>query len=431
MIAGRYSLDREIGRGGMGVVWLGRDDVLGRPVALKRIDAERGHREAQLGARLQHPNVVAVFDLVDDTDGPGQWLVMEYVEGTTLAGLIRERGRLTPDQAAPLLAQAADALAAAHAAGITHRDVKPSNVLVAGDGTVKLSDFGIARSSGDVSLTQTGLLMGSPTYLAPEVASGARGDQAADVWSFGATAFHTLTGLPPYQSGDNPLSTLYKIVHDDPPRPLHATDAGWMAGLLDATLVKDPARRWSMAQVHAFLSSGGVQAERTLPTPPVRAAGAPRRWLPVAVLLGLALLVALGFGLHAALSGSRSAPASAPPAGGASPSAPARPTAAGMESFIRSYVAAVSVDPSRSWLMLTPKFQRESGGFSAYQAFWDPARNGRIRSIAANPGNLTVSYHVHFAHFKNGPGPTVLELVFQNGRYLIDGESTKGFVPAG
>ena len=182
MIAGRYTLDREIGRGGMGAVWLARDEVLGRDVAIKRIgmvpgggspDLERAEREGRLAARLNHPHVVAVFDLVHE--GDERWLVMEYVPGVTLGELVRRDGALTPDQAAPLLRQAADALAAAHSAGIVHRDVKPSNILVTGDGQVKLSDFGIARAEADASLTQTGLVTGSPAYLAPEVASGQLG----------------------------------------------------------------------------------------------------------------------------------------------------------------------------------------------------------------------------------------------------------------
>src|SRR4051812_36947212 len=162
----------------MGAVWLARDEVLGRPVALKRVgfgpggsepDLERAEREARLAARLNHPHVVAIYDLVED--GEDRWLVMEYVAGVTLAALVRRDGALSPDQAAPVVRQSADALAAAHSAGIVHRDVKPSNILVGADGQVKLSDFGIARAQADASLTQTGLVTGSPAYLAPEIAS--------------------------------------------------------------------------------------------------------------------------------------------------------------------------------------------------------------------------------------------------------------------
>ena len=259
MIAGRYSLDREIGRGGSGVVWLGRDEVLGRQVALKRIgllpgadstDLARAEREARLSARLNHAHVVGVFDVVTDPESDARWLVMEYVDGLNLGQLVQMQGRLSPDEAGPLLWQATDALVAAEASGIVHRDVKPSNILVDRNGRVKLTDFGIARISTDPALTQTGMVTGSPAYLAPEVATGGRGDEAADVWSLGATAFHVLAGRPPYEVGDHVLGALYRIVNEEPPR---LDDAGWMAPMLEGTMVRDPARRWTMEQVRDFL----------------------------------------------------------------------------------------------------------------------------------------------------------------------------------
>ena len=132
-------------------------------------------REARLAARLNHPHVVSVFDLVDD--GDQQWMVMERIEGTDLSQIVKANGALPPDQVAPILAQVADALAAAHSAGIVHRDVKPSNILVSPDGNVKLTDFGIARTEADAALTQTGLVTGSPAYLAPEVGHRTVGDR--------------------------------------------------------------------------------------------------------------------------------------------------------------------------------------------------------------------------------------------------------------
>ena len=256
MIGGRYSREREIGRGGMGAVWLGRDEVLGRPVAIKRVgvmpggsspDLLRAEREARIAASLNHPHVVGIFDLVHDEDH--QWLVMEYVEGVTLAELVRDRGALPAHEAAALLTQAASALAAAHEAGIIHRDVKPSNILVRPDGQVKISDFGIARAEADASLTQTGLVTGSPAYLAPEVASGRLAGPASDVWSLGATLYHALSGHPPYDVGDNVLGALYRIVNEPPPR---LPDAGVMSSVLAATMTQDPESRWSMVDVARF-----------------------------------------------------------------------------------------------------------------------------------------------------------------------------------
>lgn len=460
MIAGRYALDREIGRGGSGVVWLGRDEVLGRVVALKRIgllpgadqtDLARAEREARLSAQLNHPHVVAVFDVVVDAESQAHWLVMEYVDGLTLDQVVKRQGRLTPDEAAPLVLQAADALVAAHAAGIAHRDVKPSNILVDRDWQVKLTDFGIARIASDPALTQTGMVTGSPAYLAPEIATGGRSDEAADVWSLGATLFHLLAGRPPYEVGDHVLGALYRIVNEEPPR---LADAGWLTPLLEHTMVRDPAQRWSMTQVRDFLAGHGrpptaepvepVGAESTLVMGPAstsaplapRTRGTGPSWTVLGGLL-LAALIVLGLVLYAVLhtssptAGGSGRGSGSSSSGASAKNQDAKPTAAGMESFIRDYVATVSSNPDAAWKMLTPKFQVESGGIDTYRSFWDSATNGRVLSISADPRSLVVSYQVHFDNFRNGPGPTVLQLVHQHGQYLIDGESTQGFVPAG
>lgn len=467
VVAGRYALVREIGRGGMGAVWLARDEVLGRSVALKRIgllpggatpDLERAEREARLAAQLSHPNVVAVFNLLVDPDTRVHWLVMEHVDGTNLSRLVRDEGPLTPDEAAPLLGQVADALVAAHEAGIVHRDVKPSNILVDRRRRAMLTDFGIARTQADPALTQTGLLTGSPAYLAPEVAAGERGDEKADVWSLGATIFHVLAGRPPYEAGDNVLGTLVRIVNDEPPR---LEDAGWMGPLLEATMVKDPARRWSMAQVRDFLTDPAARAalapvpdpDRTQLMAPVAAAARPsegsRRTPVVLAVVGLALAVVLVVALGAVLLGGdpepddaaadlpSSAESSAPTAP-ASPDdeeprespEPSEPTERGMERFVRAYVDAVASDPSRSWQMLTPKFQRESGGFDTYREFWSGVGEPEVLEVRADPDALVVSYRVRFENFGTGERPTVLELVHEDGSYRIDGELTEGFEPA-
>ncbi|MCW2834871.1 MAG: serine/threonine protein kinase [Nocardioides sp.] len=242
----------------MGAVHLARDEVLGREVAIKKIgmlpgatmpDLARAEREARLAATLNHPHVVSVFDLVEE--GDQKWLVMEYVNGKSLAERIRDSGPLDHATAASIMWQVADALAAAHRAGIMHRDVKPSNIMVTEEGRAKLTDFGIARAQADASLTQTGLVTGSPAYLAPEVASGTGAGAAADVWSLGATLFHALTGKPPYDVSDNLIGGLYKIVHEEPPR---VPDAGGFAELLEATMTREPSDRWSMERVRDRLA---------------------------------------------------------------------------------------------------------------------------------------------------------------------------------
>lgn len=480
VVAGRYTLVREIGRGGMGSVWLARDEVLGRSVALKRIgllpgvttpDLERAEREARLAAQLSHPHVVAVFNLLVDPEAQVHWLVMEHVDGTNLARLVRDEGPLSPDDAAPLLGQVADALVAAHAVGIVHRDVKPSNILVDRRRRAMLTDFGIARTQADPVLTQTGLLTGSPAYLAPEVAAGERGDESADVWSLGATIFHVLAGRPPYETGDNVLGTLVRIVNDEPPR---LPAAGWMTPLLEGTMVKDRARRWSMEQVRDFLTDPAsrsalapvpdpdrteLMAAVTATAPETEPLGArpaarddrSRRTPLVLAVVGLGLALVMAVALVAVLAGGdpdaddaatdlpsgtgQSEPSSPSGSGDGAQDEesrePAGPTERGMERFVRAYVDAVATDPSRSWQMLTPKFQRESGGFDTYREFWSGVGEAEILEVRADPDALVVSYRVRFENFGTGERPTVLELVLDDGSYRIDGELTEGFEPAG
>ena len=466
VIAGRYTLVGEVGRGGMGVVWRAIDEVLDREVAIKRVgmspggvtpDLARAEREARLAAQLSHPNVVAVFNVVVDPDTDSRWLVMEYVPGTTLARLVKDEGPLPPDEAAPLLRQVADALVAAHAVGIVHRDVKPSNVLVDRNRRAKLTDFGIARTMADPSLTQTGLVTGSPAYLAPEVAAGQRGDESADVWSLGATAYHLLSGHPPYEMGDNVLGGLYRIVNEEPPR---LPEAGPLAPLIEGTMVKDPARRWSMVQVRDFLAAPGGPVPPVLPadTPatdehetPTRVIPHQPRGGPRVGLVALALALTLALGLFLVLrdgeepaadtatarptASASESPADSPTGGptesASSPTAEPGPTVRGMRDFVRGYVATVASDPDTAWQMLTPKFQAESGGLDRYREFWSGVGPGRILAFSADPDSLVVSYRVRFDNFGTGRRPTVLELEYDGGRYRIDGERTAGFEPAG
>jgi serine/threonine protein kinase len=247
-VGDRYEVRSAIGQGGFGTVWLARDTLLGRDVAMKQVglmpgrsvtDSVRALREARNSAALSHRNVVTVFDVVDDG---GLWLVMEYVPSESLARLIEREGRLSADRVAEIGAQVADGLAAAHAAGTVHRDVKPANILVRPDGTAKLTDFGIARNAADPALTQTGLITGTPQYFAPELARGGDPTPASDVWALGATLYAAVEGRPLVEPRENPMAVLHAIVEKRPQRPLHA---GPLEAVLRGMLDRDPANRWS------------------------------------------------------------------------------------------------------------------------------------------------------------------------------------------
>jgi serine/threonine protein kinase len=273
VLADRYRRVRSLGSGAMGEVWLAEDTLLSRPVAIKQLrthpDAilgqwgERIRREARLAAQLNHPNAVAIYDLVVVDEQP--YLVLEYVPGESLAQRIRQAGKLTPEQAAQWIGQVAGALEAAHARGIVHRDVKPANILITPYNAAKLTDFGIARSAQDVSQTQTGILVGTPAFLAPEAARGGDPSPASDMWSLGATLYSAVEGRPPFGSGaDNPLAVLARIGSEPVPP---AASAGWLTPLLAALLDRDPARRPTAAQVRAALTPAASDDELTQPGP--------------------------------------------------------------------------------------------------------------------------------------------------------------------
>lgn len=249
LIAGRYRLEEQIGAGGMGVVWRAVDEKTSRVVALKRAvstatdDSERMHRrmrrEARIAAKLRHPHVVAFIDEV--VEGRERWLVMEYVPAQSLAQILDRAGPLLPRQVTHIGAQIASALEAVHAEGVVHRDIKPGNILITEDGTVKLTDFGISRPIyGDVTMTDNGVISGTVAFLASEVADGQEATPASDVFALGATLFAAVEGMPPFGTADNPLLVLRRAAAGD---LLPVRRAGPLTPVLSALLQPDPAKR--------------------------------------------------------------------------------------------------------------------------------------------------------------------------------------------
>jgi eukaryotic-like serine/threonine-protein kinase len=341
LLAGRYRLLQPLGQGGMGVVWRSRDELLGRDVAVKEvlIPTELSHgeremlrertlREARSAARLSDPNVVTIFDVVEEAGRP--WIVMEFVPSRSLAEVLRVDGPLPPRRVAEVGRQVLAGLRVAHAAGVLHRDVKPSNVLLGRDGRVVLTDFGIATLEGDPSLTRSGMLLGSPGFIAPERVQARGTGPESDLWSLGATLYTAVEGRPPYDRGAT-LPPLAAVVTEaaDPPRL-----AGPAWPVIERLLRKDPAERIGAEEAdrllravasvsdqaeqvpHAWRSPAGPpptvvdhageggDGDRTrlppiYPAGLVRAVREPRRRLalrPVAIAVALLAAVGLGWG---------------------------------------------------------------------------------------------------------------------------------------
>ncbi|MDT4929544.1 MAG: eukaryotic-like serine/threonine-protein kinase [Pseudonocardiales bacterium] len=263
IVAGRYRLDRVLGRGGMASVWLAADEMLLRPVAMKEYTlpeevldgATAGAwvlNEAQAAAQVSHPGVVRIYDLAVEA---GQlWIVMEPLSGQTLADAIREQGRLHPARVVDIGMQLLEALQAVHGEGIVHRDVKPGNVHLCGDGRVVLTDFGLASRDGKVPQITPGQVVGSPPYMAPESIRDGSCGPASDLFSLGATLYAAVEGRKPFDEMSM-FKTLEAVQHEAPPPARHA---GRLRPVIDGLLTKDPDARLTLAEAHDYLKA--VQA---------------------------------------------------------------------------------------------------------------------------------------------------------------------------
>jgi eukaryotic-like serine/threonine-protein kinase len=392
ILDGRYQLNSLLGVGGMARVYLASDRVLERLVAVKVLSppyaqdpvfVERFRREARSAASLSHPNIVAVFD--SGSDAGDHYLVMEYVAGQSLAELLARQGRLAPRRTAELAIQVCEALAAAHAQGLVHRDVKPANVLVGDDGRVKVTDFGIVKAAATATLTGTGTVLGTAAYLSPEQAQGGPVDARSDLYSLGCVLYELLCGSPPFGSGADspPVAVASRHLHQ-PPAPPSArnpqVDASLDAVVLTA-LAKEPAQRYQSAiQLQAALErvlageavAAGPGSPRTAAVPTELVPGLPggtgvlpaaagpagqdssrrpgwARWaLPVAgMALGIGLLAALLWPDDASTPARRKAGSTAAPATSASStttprSTPPAPSAPGVDAALANLTAVVA-----------------------------------------------------------------------------------------
>ncbi|MEO7194534.1 MAG: serine/threonine-protein kinase [Pseudonocardiaceae bacterium] len=441
LIADRYRLDQRIGTGAMGVVWRAHDERLDRTVAIKELlmqpglpaaDAQaardRAMREGRIAARLKHPNAIHVYDVALEaatgtSDQVVPWLVMEYLPARSLAEVLAERGTLAPREAARIGRQVAAALAAAHEAGIVHRDVKPGNVLLGQHGIVKITDFGISRASWDTTVTRTGVLAGTPAYFAPEVARGEPPGPASDVFSLGSMLYVAVEGEPPFGLDDNTLALLRTVAEGQvrPPRR-----AGPLAAVLMRLLADEPAARPSMPEAARAL--GAVAAHdnpqhtpAAVPeSPPPTAVDLPAsagpalrawrsqtpRWRRPAVLLGTAgclLLLAVALTLSSTTTGPTAGrhqlvPSSAaPPAAGAStvttpaqapPLQPAQLEPAQLEQTVRAYYGLLPEDPTVAWSYLGDAERAQ--GFQQYNSFWSEINRISIRGPVAVRGNTVL-----------------------------------------
>jgi hypothetical protein len=320
LVAGRYRLERKVGRGAMGVVWQARDERLGRPVAVKQLlpgtvpdDAPfrsivRAMREARVAARLKHPHAVTVYDVAEQDGNP--FLVMEFLPSRPLTDLLADDGPLPPGRVAELGAQVASALAAAHADGILHRDVTPNNILITEDGRAKIADFGLSHATGEGTMTGGGLVVGTPAFLAPEVADGEEPGYPSEVFSLGSTLYAALEGAPPFGTDGNQIALLKRVARGDITAP---RTSGPLTDVLLRLLRRDPGERPDMAEAERLLNAVAdgrpavLSGTKRLPAPTGRSK------LPLAIGGGVVVAGAVLAGILLFDGDPPDAPLAAPP----------------------------------------------------------------------------------------------------------------------
>ncbi|MEV4144636.1 protein kinase [Amycolatopsis sp. NPDC049691] len=486
-IRDRYRLLEPIGGGAMGTVWRAQDEMLDRTVAIKELLLPHDHdetrteeaknramREARIAARLQHSHAITVFAVLEEEDRP--WLIMEYLPSKSFAVVVGEEPA-SVDDAVRVGAQISSALAGAHRAGIVHRDVKPANILVSEDGTAKITDFGISRAIGDVKLTATGEIAGTPAYLAPEVARGEDASFAADVFSLGATLYASVEGKSPYGTADNPIALLYKASSGEIEPP---EKTGRLTPLLLRMLATEPAERPSMDEVERELrallpdaqpgesvlaetipetEAAPVSAVATVPatvavppsgevaavTPGARkgliAVGAGAALLCVAVVVAILLVVRQKPPADNAAppaAPETSSPASVTPSTSASPSAPPSSTPATTPpptstpvspvsstttaaQALEAYYKLLPGNPAAAWKLLTDNFKASRHQtYERYTSWWGQFKSVEVTNVKeAGPNRVTARVLYNGGQAEND----TFTMVQVNGTWMIDAQS--------
>ncbi len=455
-LADRFDLIEPVGGGSMGTVWRARDDNLERTVAVKELLLPHGQgeqkadeaknralREARIAARLVHPHAITVFGVIDEQDRP--WIIMEYLPSISLADKLRE-GPMEVDDVIRLAIQLCSALAAAHRAGIVHRDIKPGNVLLGEDDTVKITDFGISRAIGDVQLTATGEISGTPAFLAPEVARGEDATSASDVFSLGATLYTALEGGTPYGTAENPIALLYRASSGEITPPVKS---GILTPLLTRLLDVRPDSRPTMTETERELRAlaAGEQTTLVAEEPPPKA----RKGMLIGVLAGFLVIAAVAAAVVVVLTRGEDTPTDAapppasqsqavtptpttstepPPSSSAPPSTPppssssaAPPPAQTPGQALAAYYTLIPGNLQAGFATLTDNFKRtKNQSFERYSNFWKDYRGVAVSNVteSGNTVSATLTY-------TRAAGGTMTEkatfvMVQQDGRYLIDSQ---------